>query len=157
MEGAADLVDHEGRERLAFDVLGDDQKGFAALGNLLEQRQKVLKIADFLLVDQDIAAFQDGLHGLIVGDEIRREIALIELHALDDLECRINAVGLFHGNGPVVAYLIHCVRDDATDFLVAVRRDGRDVLDYAAVVTHLCAELGEFFNNGVYRGVDAAL
>jgi hypothetical protein len=36
VEGAAELVHHEGGKGFAFDVFGDDQEGLAALGNLLE-------------------------------------------------------------------------------------------------------------------------
>ena len=38
LEGAADLVDDQGREGLALDVLGDDQQRLAGLHDLLEQR-----------------------------------------------------------------------------------------------------------------------
>ncbi len=43
VEGAADLVDDEGRQGLALDVLGDDQQrlGGARLDDLLQQRQQV--------------------------------------------------------------------------------------------------------------------
>jgi hypothetical protein len=42
LEGAADLVDDEGGEGLALDVLGDDQQRLAGLHDLLEHRQQVL-------------------------------------------------------------------------------------------------------------------
>ena len=42
LEGAADLVDDQGRQGLALDVLGDDQQRLAGLHDLLEQRQQVL-------------------------------------------------------------------------------------------------------------------
>ena len=35
---------------------------------------------------------EDGLHALRVGDEVRREVAAVELHALDDVERRSPAV-----------------------------------------------------------------
>ena len=41
-EGAAQLVDDQGRKRLALDVLGDDQQRPALADDLLEQRQDVL-------------------------------------------------------------------------------------------------------------------
>ncbi len=37
LQGAAQLVDHQSRQRFAFDVFRDDQQGLAHLGNLLEQ------------------------------------------------------------------------------------------------------------------------
>jgi hypothetical protein len=41
VEGAADLVDDEGGERLALQVLGHDEQRLAGLQNLLQQRQDV--------------------------------------------------------------------------------------------------------------------
>jgi hypothetical protein len=38
---AAQLVDHQRRERLAFEVLGDDQQRLAEVRHLLEQRQQL--------------------------------------------------------------------------------------------------------------------
>ena len=53
LQGAAQLVHHQGREGFAFDVFGDDQQGLAELGDLLEQGEQILHRADLLFVDQD--------------------------------------------------------------------------------------------------------
>ena len=42
LEGAADLVDDQRGQRLAVDVLGQDQQRLARLHDLLQQRQQVL-------------------------------------------------------------------------------------------------------------------
>src|SRR6185312_12430873 len=86
LERAAQLVDDDRRERLALDVLGDDQQRATRLDNLLEQRQQVLDAAELLVRDQDVRVVEDGLHPLAVGDHVRREVALVELHALGELE-----------------------------------------------------------------------
>jgi hypothetical protein len=62
VERAAQLVDDERRERLALDVLGDDEQRLALLGDLLEQRQQVLHRRDLLLVDEDVGVLEHGLH-----------------------------------------------------------------------------------------------
>src|SRR3989440_2547819 len=49
----SELVDHERGQRLALDVLRDDQERLARARHLLEQRQHVLHHADLLLVNQD--------------------------------------------------------------------------------------------------------
>ena len=41
LEDAAQLVDDQGRQRLALDVLGDDQQRLVRLGHLLEQRDQL--------------------------------------------------------------------------------------------------------------------
>ena len=86
VQRAADLVDHQRRQRLAFDVLGDDDERLAGAGDRLEHRQQVLHRADLLLVDQQVGILEHGLHLVRIGDEVRREVAAVELHALDHFE-----------------------------------------------------------------------
>ena len=54
-ERAAELVDDEGSERLALDVLGDDEQLLAGLHDLLEHGQQVGDGADLLVGDEDAA------------------------------------------------------------------------------------------------------
>ena len=89
VQRAAELVDDERGERLALDVLGDDEERLLLLRDLLEHREKVLHVRDLLLVDEDVGVLEDGLHALRVRHEVRREVAAVELHALDDLEGRL--------------------------------------------------------------------
>src|SRR6266545_5041424 len=74
LEGAADLVDDQGGQRLALDVLRDDRQRLAGLHDLLEQRQQVLDRGDLGVDDQDVGVVEDGLHTLRVGDEVRRDV-----------------------------------------------------------------------------------
>ena len=53
LQRAAELVHDERRERLALDVLGDDEHGLAHLRDLLEDRQQILHRRDLLVVDED--------------------------------------------------------------------------------------------------------
>src|SRR6266852_2225649 len=70
LQRAAQLVDHEGGQGFAFDVLSDDQEGLAHLGGLLEQREKILHRADFLFVDEDAHVLEHAFHALGIGDEV---------------------------------------------------------------------------------------
>ena len=58
LQDAAQLVDDQGRQRLALDVLGDDQQRLAGLGDLLQQRQHVADVGELLLVDEDERVFE---------------------------------------------------------------------------------------------------
>ena len=40
----------------------------------------------FFSCDEDVGVLERRLHALGVGDEVRREVAAVELHALDDVE-----------------------------------------------------------------------
>ena len=91
LQRAAQLVHDESRERFAFDVFRDDDERLAALGDLLEQREQVLHRGDFLFVDQDVGVLEDGFHALGIGNEVRREIAAVELHAFDDFQLGLHA------------------------------------------------------------------
>ena len=42
LQRATQLVHHEGGQRLALNVLGDDQQGTTQFGDLLQQREEVL-------------------------------------------------------------------------------------------------------------------
>src|SRR3974390_2335060 len=57
--------------------------GFVAFAPFSENRQQVFETADFLLVDQDVGVFEPAFHRFGVGDEVRRQVALVELHAFD--------------------------------------------------------------------------
>src|SRR5207247_10503315 len=86
LQADGQLVDSQGGKLLAFDRLGDDEQRPVRLGDQLEQRQQCLQSGQLLFMDQDVGVFEFADHLLGVGDEIRREIAAVELHALDDVE-----------------------------------------------------------------------
>src|SRR5690606_1960770 len=94
LEGATDLVDNEGGQSLALDVLGDDQQRLAALHDLLEERQEVLDVRDLRLDEQDVGVLEDGLLALRVGDEVAGDVALVEAHTLGELKLEAEGVAL---------------------------------------------------------------
>ena len=91
LKRAAQLVDDERRQRFAFDVLRDDQQRTAGARDQLQHRQEVLHRADLLLVDENDRILEHHFHALGIGHEIRRQVAAVELHALDDLERGLDA------------------------------------------------------------------
>ena len=127
-EGAAELVDHQRRERLALDVLGDDDERLAALHRLLEDRQDVADRTDLLVRDQDVGVLEDRLHPVLVGDHVRRDVALVELHPLGELELHPEGLALFDVHDAVLADLLDGVGDDVADLVVG-RRDRSDAGD----------------------------
>src|SRR5436305_842752 len=86
------FIADQGRQRLALDVLGDDEEGLAGSGDLLQQREHVLHHADLLLVDEDEGVLEHDLHSLGVCHEVRREVAAVELHALDQIQNRVSGL-----------------------------------------------------------------
>ena len=63
------------------------------LGDLFEQREQVVHPRDLLFAKQDQRLFQHGLHLLSVGDEVRRDVAAVELHAFDHFERGLGGLG----------------------------------------------------------------
>src|SRR6476659_647315 len=148
VERATDLVDHEGREGLAVDVLGNDEQGLARLHDLLEDREDLGDRGDLALVDEDVGVLEDGLHALGVGDEVGREVALVELHALGELELGRRRRGLLDGDDAVLADLVERLADEATEggVLGRERGDGGDLVlavDLAGVLEEAVVDCGD--------------
>src|SRR6266511_456480 len=124
-EGPPELVDDDRRQRLALDVLRDDEQRLAGLDHLLEHRQEILDGPDLLVRDQDVRLVEHRLHALGVGDHVGREVALVELHALGELELEPEGLALLDVDDAVLADLLDRIRDDVADLALA-RRDRCD-------------------------------
>jgi hypothetical protein len=133
-----------------------NQQGLAQLGGLFEQRQHVFQAADFLFVNEDIRVFKNRFHRLGVRHEVWREVAFVELHTFDDVECCLDALGFLDGNRAVLTDFVHRVGNDVADGLVAVRGNRRHLADLAAVFD-LLADVLELFDGGFHRLLDSAL
>src|SRR5207244_12541251 len=81
LKDAAEVVDHQGGKRFAFQILGDDQQRAGGLGYLFEQRQQITDAGDPLVVQQNVRIVENGdlLFGAV--DKVRGKIAAIDLHA----------------------------------------------------------------------------
>ena len=115
-----------------------------------------LQARELLLVDQDVGALQLDQHLVGVGDEVGRDVAAVELHALDHVELGLQALGLLDGDHALVADLLHGLGDDLADLLVAVGGDGADLGDLVVGgdLLGLRFQLGD---DGDNRQIDAAL
>ena len=113
-------------------------------------------VDELLLVDEDVGVVEFGDHLLGVGDEIGREIAAVELHALDDVGLGLEALGLFHRDHALIADLLHRLGDFLADERVAIGGDGADLGDLV-VGGDLLRVLLEVGDDGFDGEVDAAL
>ena len=156
LQRAAEAVDDQGGEGLAVHVLGDDEQLLAALGHRLENRDEVVHGRDLLLVNEDQRVGELDLHLLLVGDEVGREVAAVELHPLDGLEDGLEGVVLLDRDDAFLAGLVHRLGEDLADGGVAVGGDGGDLGDVILAVggdARLLEGLGHLLD----AGVDAAL
>ncbi len=134
-ERATDLVDDQGGQGFALDVLGDDQQRLARLHDLFEHGHDVAHRGDLGADEQDVGIVEDGFHALGVGDEVRGDVALVEAHALDEVHVHAEGLGLLDGDDAVLADLVDGLGDLGADLgigsrdrchvgdLVLVRRD----------------------------------
>ncbi len=154
-QDAADLVDDQRRQRFAFHFLGDDQQRLAGLAGLLEQRDEFADVADLLLVDQDVGLLHLDDHGVGVGDEVRGEVAAVELHAFDDVHFRGQALAFLNRDDAVLADLLHRVGDLPADFLIAVGGNHGDAVN-VLLALDLDGELLDVLDHRLNALLDAA-
>ena len=101
--------------------------------------------------------FELGHHLLGVGDEVGREIAAVELHAFDDVELGLEALGFLDRDDALVADLLHRLGDLGADLGVAVGGDGADLGDLVVGRDLLGACFLSSSTTAVDGEVDAAL
>ena len=114
-EGSTQLVDDDRGERLTLHILGDDEEWLAHLDDLLEKGKDVGDGRDLAVGDQDVGLLEDRLHPLSVGHHVGGDVALVELHPLDQLQLRLQPLGLLDGDDAVLAHLLHRVGDGLAD------------------------------------------
>ena len=107
-------------------------------------------------MDENVGIVELGDHLLGIGDEIGREIAAVELHALDDVGLGLEALGLLDRDDALVADLLHRLGDFLADELVAIGRNRADLGDLVVRGDLLRIRL-EVGDDGVDGEVDAAL
>ena len=104
---------------------------------------------------EDVGVLEHRLHPLRVGDEVRRDVALVEAHALGELEVEAERVRLLDRDDAFLADLVHRLGDDLADGRVSGgdRRGRGDLLLGLDVLGHAEQLLGD----GVDGGLDATL
>src|SRR5699024_9917058 len=134
----------------------NDHQRAIGLGDVVQQRQHVADVGDLLVVQKKVGVLQFRLHGLAVGDEVRRQVATVELHAFDHVEFVVQAGAFLDRDHAFLADLVHSIGNDAAAFFVRVAGDAADLGDGLFVVAGL-GLVGQFLDGGSPTRVDAAL
>src|SRR5439155_12824069 len=156
IERATEFVHHERGQGFAFDIFRDDQERFGGFGHLFEQREHVFEAADLLLVIENIAILEPHLHRLGIGDEVGRQITLVELHSFHHVERGVDGLRFLNRDGAVFADLVHRVGDDLANGGVPVGGNGGDLFDFRFVL-HLLGDVVDLLDGRGDRLIDAAL
>ena len=117
-KSAPQLVYHQRGQRLALNVFCDDDQVLGHLDDLLQSRQYLVYGGDLLVGNQDVRIFQFRPHLLGVGDEVRANVAAVELHSFDELGFELQPLALFYGDDTVLTDLLHDIRDQIADLLI---------------------------------------
>ena len=130
LQGATQLVDHQGGQGLAIHILGDNQKRLAHLGNRLEDGKQILHAGDLFLVDEDERVIHTHFHPLGIGDKVRGEVATVKLHTLNHIQGGFHGLGFFNRDHAFLADLVHGLGDNVADGLVVVGGNGANLGDF---------------------------
>src|SRR5580698_153069 len=156
LDDAADRVDDQRGECLAFHIFRDDQQLTAALRNGFQQGEQFANVRDLLVDQKDQRFVQLGALALLIVDEVRREVAAIELHAFDHFELVLEARTFFNRDHAFLADLRHRIRNGLADALVGVRGDRADLRNRLRILAGF-GELLQLLGGRADRLVDAAL
>ena len=146
LEVPVDVVVHQHLQRGALDLLGHDHQRPRSPHDAFEHRHQRADVGDLLGREQQVRVVEDREHAAGVGDEVRRDVAVVELEVLDEVDldrpstgpsstemtpssptvCRVCATIC-----PIVLVVVGRDRGDAREVLQRVHRvrDGRQVLD----------------------------
>src|SRR5690606_33689428 len=144
LDDATDGVDHQGGQRFTFDVFGDDQQRLAGLGDAFQHRRQVTHVGDLLAVQQAERVIEVGGLRRLVVDEVRLQVAAVEVPALDHVQFVLQARTFRAGDHAFLPVLLHRFGHDVADRLVRVGRDGAGLGDGLVVG----GELGDVLPSG---------
>ena len=154
IDGAAQLVHDQCGERLTVNVFCDDGQRLLRLNDLLEHGHDLCDGGNLALVQQHEAVLQNSFAALSVGHEGGREVALVELHALGDLQLNLGGGTVLDGDDAVLADLLEGASQQLTN-LLGLRGDSGDVRHLGAL--HGTCVLEQACGDSLHGRLDAAL
>ena len=153
LEGAADVVQNQGRQSLAVNVLSDDQQRLAGLHNQLGDVDDILLGAQLAGGQEDVRILENGGLVLGVGHEVRSDVALVEAHALGEVKVQAEAVVVLDGHDAILADLVQSLGDLLADFRISGgdRCGGSDLI----LGLNVLGRCDEFLDDGFGSLLDA--
>ena len=131
-------------------------RGLAGLRDLIEKRDQILEDADLAIRDEDQRILHHRFHLLGIGDEIGREKAAVELHALDDIERGLGGLRFFDRDHALAADLVHRIGDEFADRRIVMRGNGADLSLFLARLDR-ARQRAQRLDRALGRAIEAAL
>ena len=129
-QDAADVVHHQSRQGFAFYVFSDNQERTAGFCHLFQNRQQVADVADFFVEQQYKRIVQRGDLFFRVVDEVRRQVAAVELHTFNHVQLVFQRFAVFNGNHAFFTDFFHRFGDNCADLFVRVGGNRADLGDF---------------------------
>ena len=107
-------------------------------------------------MQKDVGILELHKHLLGVGDEVRRNVAAIELHAFDDFKFRREGLRLLDRNDAFLADFLHCLGYHRADFQISIGGDRSDLADFLARLDFF-GTYNEIGDHGFNRHIDTPL
>ena len=156
LELRTQTVDNQCCQRFAVHVFRDDEQRTSALYGGFKNRQQLFEVGDFLVVDEDIRFIHLDLHRLGVGDEIRADVAAVELHTLYHVNRGVHTFGFADGDDAVFRHFAHRVGNEFADLGIVVSRNGSYLLNLVEVVANYYGVLLNLSYDGSHGFVNTA-
>lgn len=148
------LVQDASSQCLAVHVLGNNEKRTSGLSGNLEGWENVLQGGDLLLAEENEGFLELNALGLDVGDEVRRDIASVELHALGNLDRIFEKTALLDGDDTLLANFFHGSGNELPNLHITIGGDGGDLWMMSQVLVYMQKKV-EYLGN-LLRGRDFA-
>ncbi len=116
-----------------------------------------LDVADLLVVDQDVGVVKLSQHLVRVGHEVGGDVALIELHSLDDVYVSLHALSLLDSDDALLLDLTEGLGDQLADLLISIGGEGGYVLDLLQIGAYLDALLLQILDDDLDCLIDTSL
>ena len=107
-------------------------------------------------MQQDVHILELADHLVGVGDEVRREVAAVELHSLHDIDLGVETLVLLDRDDALVAHLLHGIGDLLANCGFAIRGNRSDLRDLLRAL-HRPGSLLDVLHGPATSNVDAAL
>ncbi len=107
LQDAADVVYNQRGQCFTVDVFCDDQQRTSGLGDLFQYREQVADVGNFFVMQQDVGVFHQSQLTVLVVDEVRGQVAAVELHAFHDVQFIFQTGAIFNRDHAFFADLFH--------------------------------------------------
>ncbi|EOC41948.1 hypothetical protein NM2001068_2139 [Neisseria meningitidis 2001068] len=140
-QDASDVVHHQSRQGFAFYVFSDNQQRTAGFRHLFQNRQQVADVADFFVKQQYKRIVQSSDLFFSIVDEVRGQVAAVELHTFNHVQLVFQRFAVFNGNHAFFADFFHRFGDNRADLFVRVGGNRADLGDFFGSI----ARFGDVF------------